>query len=472
MVTRYVLLSMPMAHIPRCRGIKSIEGKVRMPQEKDLQQLRKEYGRHRLVFIVLSFASLLLIGVINAWTIFAEHICADMGWATQDMSRTFLISIIAMCVGCLVSSAIQTKANGNPRVPIILGAVCMGAGMAIPGLAPQFGQMGIFVFYGALGGFGEGMAFNALIPTVNLWFPDKVGLASGVQMFAYTSSPLFLGIPLDAVMAAIGWRATLVGVGVAVIAVLVVTTLIAKMPPYNIGDVYQGPVKNAAEEAAAGAAQGKQNPHRRTDFGVSETSFKVDQVLKSKTFWIGLAWFITVAAVSLTLIGESKQDALSLGVEVTLATLLAGLVAVGEGVASIVYGFFLDRFGLMNLVRVVTAIATAACGLITLAFFIGNGFLFFAGAILLTCGYGGLPIFSAAFSLNRFGRDYYSINYAIATTWLSFGSILSMIIDPVLLSAGGLLCMYATFFAIAIAGMVLMVFFIRGYRKEMDKLVA
>lgn len=436
--------------------------------EENASKKRAEYSRQRLIFLVLSFASLLLIGVINAWTLFSEPICADMGWDTQDMSRTFLISVIAMCVGCLTSSVIQTKCKGDPRAPILLGGVCLCVGFVGAAALTQLGQMGIFVFYGAIGGFGEGMAFNALIPTVNLWFPDRVGIASGVQMFAYTSSPLFLGIPCDTLIGIIGWRAAFYGIAVAYLVVLGVTLLIAKMPPYNIGEYFQSPTeKNDTQDASA-----NKGPHFRTDFGVSATSFTPTQALKSKTFWIGLAWFCTVGAVSLTLIGESKQDALSLGVAVSMATLLAGLVAVGEGAASIIYGFFLDRFGLMNLVRLVTAIAVTACGIITLAFFIGNGPLFFVGAILLTCGYGGLPIFSAAFSLNRFGRDYYSINYAIATTWLSFASILSMIIDPILLSAGGLLCMYGTFFVIGLVGVILMFFFVRGYRKEMDKLVA
>jgi MFS transporter, OFA family, oxalate/formate antiporter len=437
-----------------------------------------EYARKRVIFLVLGSLSLLLIGVINAWSIFSEPICGDMGWNTQDMSKTFLISIIAFCVGCLLSSVVQTKCKGEPRVPIVLGAVLMAAGFLAAAYAPM-GQMGIFLFYGVVAGLGEGFAFNAIIPTVNLWFPDRVGIASGVQMFCYTSSPLFLGIPLDSVMSAVGWRAAFVGLAVAFLVLLIVCAVVAKMPPYNIGEFFQAPTAaNAdavdvagADDDATGADKRTKNPHYRTDFGVSATSFTMAQAMKSKTFWVGLAWFITVGAVALTLVGESKQDALSLGVATSMATLLAGLVAVGEGCASIVYGFFLDRFGLMNLVRLVTGLAIVATGLITLAFFIGNGTIFFVGAILLTCGYGGLPIFSAAFALNRFGRDYYSVNYAVATTWLSIASVLSMIITPFLLAAGGLLLMYGAFFILGIVGVFIMFAFVAMYRKDMDKLV-
>ncbi len=433
------------------------------------QRQRAAYSRQRGVFLVVGSIALLLIGVINAWAIFSDPICADTGWDSQYMTNTFMISIIGMCVGCLLSSVVQTKCKGEPRVPVVLGAVFMCVGMIATALNSSMGPMGVFLFYGALGGIGEGLAFNAIITTVNLWFPDRVGLASGIQMFAYTSAPLFLGIPLDSAMTAFGWRATFVGLGVAYIVILLAAAAVSKMPPYNLGEFFQEPAK-AADGIAAGA-QAKKNPHYLTDFGVSATSFTAPQAMKTKTFWIGLAWFITVAAVSLTLIGESKQDALSLGVDAGTATLLAGLVAVGEGGASVVYGFYLDRFGLMSMVRLISCICVLACALITAAFVTGQGMVFFAGAIVLTCAYGGLPIFSATFALKRFGKDYYSMNYAIATTWLSVGSVLNMIINPALLAAGGLLFMYGFFTLLAAAGLVLMLVFVRMYRKDMAKLV-
>ena len=437
-------------------------------KNENYEQKRAAYSRQRLAFLVVGSIGLLLIGVINAWAIFSDPICADTGFDSQYMTNTFMISIIGMCVGCLLSSVVQTKCKGEPRVPIALGAICMCVSMVATGAAP-LGPEGMFFFYGALGGVGEGLAFNAILSTVNLWFPDRVGLASGIQMFAYTSAPLFLGIPLDSAMSAFGWRATLIGLGVAYIVVLLIAAAVSKMPPYNLGEFFKEPAKAGEDEESA--ARAKKNPHYLTDFGVSAVSFTGPQAMKTKTFWLGLAWFITVGAVSLTLIGESKQDALSLGVAVSMATLLAGLVAVGEGTASIIYGFYLDRFGLMSMVRLVSCICVAACALIVAAFATGQGMLFFAGAIALTAAYGGLPIFSAAFALKRFGKEHYSMNYAIATTWLSVASVLNMIINPILLGAGGLLCMYSFFAILAVVGVVVMFVFVRSYRKDMKKLV-
>lgn len=438
---------------------------------ENYQQKRASYSRRRLAFLVVGSLGLLLIGVINAWAIFSDPICADTGWDSQYMTTTFMISIVGMCVGCLLSSVVQTKCKGEPRVPIVLGAICMCAGMTVTGANTSLGPAGVFFFYGGLGGVGEGLAFNAILSTVNLWFPDRVGLASGIQMFAYTSSPLFLGIPLDSVMAAFGWRATLIGLGVAYIVVLLIAAAVSKLPPNNLGEFFKEPAKAASAEASGAASPASKNPHYLTDFGVSSVSFTGGQAMKSKTFWLGLAWFITVGAVSLALVGESKQDALALGVAANMATLLAGLVAVGEGTASIIYGFYLDRFGLMSLVRLVSGICVGACALIVVAFVTGQGVVFFVGAIALTCAYGGLPIFTAAFALKRFGKDYYSMNYAIATTWLSVCSILNMVINPMLLGAGGLLCMYGFFLVLAVVGIVLMFVFVRGYRKDMAKLV-
>lgn len=424
------------------------------------------YARKRLAFLIVGLITLFCIGVINAWSILVEPLSNQTGWSTQSMSNTYRILIITYCLGCLASSIIQGRCNGNPRPPLFIGAVLILIGLAAPAALANRGSDAVMLSYGVIAGLGMGFGFNAILTTVNLWFPDRLGFVSGIQMFAFCAGPLVLGTPIDSLMKTIGWQTSFVGMGLVFAGSCAAAAIVAWKPPTDIHEVF------AVESTSEGIAGRRGNP---LDFAVSARSFTAAEALRSKVFWIGLAWFIAIATVCVTLIGESKQDAMTLGMSSGLATLLAGLVAVGEGVSGIVYGMVVDRFGIANLIKATTWISIVATGVIALSFFTGSWIMFFAGALLLTLGYGGLPVFSATFSLNRFGRKHYSTIYAISTSWLIAGSMLGMFVTPIFSSISpaydGLLSMYAGLFALIAASAVIMVVFIKVYRSDMRKLI-
>lgn len=434
----------------------------------DKEALQKQYGPKRMASLLSGLLALLVAGLIFAWSIFTTPIANDTGWSTQTLSMNFRVVMICYSIGCLASSIIQRKQNGEPRMPLLIGAACALVGFACLNIFSGIGIASVFIFYGAIAAFGIGIVFNAIFTTNNLWFPDHVGLVTGLQMFAFGIASLIFGVQIDALMVAIGWRTVLTGLGVLAFILSAIAAFLMSAPPAEIDQIFPGKASASNDDIAERAAK---NPHFLTDFGVSKTSFTIGDMFKSKVFWVGLVWFICIGCLGVTLLGESRQDALSLNADVTMATLIVGMISLFSGGASVIYGILLDNFGLVNHFRLVTIFAFIGGCLITVAFVIQNPVVFFAGALTVAVSYGGLPIFSATFTLNRYGRDYYSANCAVGTMLLVPASLASMILAPTFMSFNGLMSMYAGFVGVVMVGIVFVVLLIRMYRSDMSKLV-
>ncbi len=440
-------------------------------ENENPQQLRAGYARRRITSLAIGLITLFIMGLIFAWSIFATPIANDTGWDPMMLSQNFRIVMICQAVGCIFSSLIQRRFHGEPRIPIIIGGVMVIAGFALCGVCSSWGVVSVFVFYGGVAAMGAGISFNAILTTVNLWFPDRVGFISGLQMFAFGVASLIFGVMLDGFMNTIGWQLTLVGLGAVICALNIVAAAIIKAPPINIDEIFPSKSVGQAAEKSSSVVEAAKNPHYKTDFCVSKKQFTTTQMLKTPVFWIGLFWFICVASIGLTLIGESRQDALSLGTEATLATLLVGTVSLFNGGMSIVYGLLLDRFGIVNHLRLMSGVSLVGICIVAAAFAVQSSPMFIVGALVVAMGYGGLPVFSTTFTLNRYGRQYYSTNCAIGTAFLVPASLASMVLAPVFMGSGGLGEMYTGFVGVMILALAVLVVFIRRYRKEMSQLV-
>ena len=437
---------------------------------KDAMSLRADYARRRIASLLVGLVTLFIMGLIFAWSIFTTPIAADTGWDTALLAQNFRVVMICQAIGCIVSSLIQRRCNGEPRLALIVGGVMVVLGFALCGVCSGWGVASVFVFYGGVAAMGAGISFNAILTTVNLWFPDRVGFISGLQMFSFGVASLVFGVMMDNLMNTIGWRATLLGLGVIVCVLNVAAAMVIKAPPVDIDEVFPSKSASSAAQGAAAPDMSK-NPHFKTDFCVSKKQFTTAQMMKTPVFWIGLVWFICTASIGLTLLGESRQDALSLGTEATLATLLVGILSLANGGMSIVYGLLLDRFGLINHMRLMSGVSVVGICIVTAAFAAQSSPMFIAGALIVSAGYGGLPVFSTTFTLNRYGRLHYSANCAIGTAFLVPASLASMILAPAFRGTGGLGDMYAGFVAVMAVALVALLVFVRRYRKEMSQLV-
>ena len=174
----------------------------------------------RMLYLALSTLTLLFLGLIYAFSMFAGPICTTFGLEKAAVGLTFNIMMITFCVGAVIGSQIEAKIG--VRNTLFVAAALFFCGFAGTGLFGNGSITVVYLCYGVLGGLGVGVGYNSVIATTNVWFPDKVGFSSGVLMMGFGLGSLILGtlsvnlaptLGLGTVFAAIGVITALVVVG-------------------------------------------------------------------------------------------------------------------------------------------------------------------------------------------------------------------------------------------------------------------
>lgn len=356
----------------------------------------------RTMYLAVSTFTLLFLGLIYAFSMFAAPMCETFGYAKAAVALTFNIMMISFCVGSVIGSAIE-KAAGT-RVAIIVSAVMFLAGFVGTGLMGSGGIAMVYCFYGVLGGLGVGVGYNSIIATTNVWFPDKTGFSSGVLMMGFGFGSLILGNISVRLIPLVGLCNVFIGIGVATCFVTFAAALILRRPPENI---------------VAVMCPGKASS------SVADPADK-DKVLKSPVFYVYWAWAIIVIAIGLATIGNCASDAQMVGWDAGFATLLVGLVSVCNGLSRVFIGIVFDKTNVKVTMIVDGLVAVIAAGCIIAAITLNQPVLYVVGAFCCGFCYGGVPVVASAFARKRFGAKNYPFNLSLANFAIVFGSLLNV----------------------------------------------
>ena len=134
----------------------------------------------RLAYGALAFIA---IGFIYGWSLFSPPFATEFGWDAATLSLTFTILMCSFCIGGVVGARIMTRTT--PFVAQITSATFIGAGFLGALLVNQEMPWILYCTYGVLGGLGVGMSYTVVIGTLIPWFPDRIGLASGIMLMCY-----------------------------------------------------------------------------------------------------------------------------------------------------------------------------------------------------------------------------------------------------------------------------------------------
>ncbi|MCL2210582.1 MAG: MFS transporter [Treponema sp.] len=131
----------------------------------------------------------LFLGIIYVWSVFKNPVSAYYGWTPSDVGLTASFMLCFFVIGILAGGKAQAKIS--LRILVLTGGLMVAAGMCatalIPGAdtntaAPVFL---IYIFYGIIGGFGVGVAYNSIITAAQKWFPKNRGFATGISVCAF-----------------------------------------------------------------------------------------------------------------------------------------------------------------------------------------------------------------------------------------------------------------------------------------------
>ncbi|MEG0216978.1 MAG: MFS transporter [Raoultibacter sp.] len=381
----------------------------------------------RMLYLALSTLTLLFLGLIYAFSMFAAPMCTTFGLEKAAIGLTFNITMIAFCVGAVIGAQLDGKIG--IKKSLIVSGVLFFLGFAGTGLFAMGNIAVVYLCYGVLGGLGVGIGYNIVVATTNVWFPDKVGFSSGVLMMGFGLGSLILGTLSVNLIPSLGLGTVFTAIGVLTAIVVCLLAVFLNRPPSNIGAL-MAPEK----VAASGYDPGDE-----------------DSALKTSTFYIYWVWAIIVIAIGLATIGNCASDAQSVGIDAGFATLLVGLVSTCNGLARVVIGLIYDKTNVKVTMLVDALIAVVATVCIIGAFTTGIAVLYIVGALCCGFCYGGVPVVASAFARQRFGSKNYPLNLSFTNFAVTFGSLLNIVVA---LAVGGTENRFGVFAVMAVLALI------------------
>jgi len=384
----------------------------------------------RWLYLATATVTLLFLGLIYAWSIFRTpfgEIFPD--WTVSQMSMTFTISMIFFCLGGFVGGLLSKRLP--VKVRMFISAVMLFVGFFVVSMVNPDNPSGsltmLYIFYGVFGGGGVGLAYNVIIGTLNKWFPDKIGLASGIMLMGFGLGGLALGSVVSIMIGSIGLLSTFKILGIAIGVVCVISAAIIRDPDASESS------ELASLKAAALASAGSDTAAEAPADTSAQPDYSAGEMLKTSRFWFFTLWAILLNSAGLLVINSAANIAVAFGGTAVLGM----IVSLFNGAGRIVAGNNFDKMGRKKSTFINLLFMVAAGVLLTLGGISGKFIFIMLGLIFVGLSYGGCPTITSAYINKAFGARNFPTNFSIANFSLIFAATIGPTVSSKLLEAAG-----------------------------------
>jgi OFA family oxalate/formate antiporter-like MFS transporter len=339
------------------------------------------------------------MGLVYAWSIFVPPLAAEFGWDPSKTSMGFTILMSMFCLGGIATGLITKKYPVG--LVVFLSALLVGGGFYASSTLQSLA--GLYLFFSVMVGLGVGMTYNAVLSSILKWFPDKIGLISGLLMMGFGLGSFILSTVGTSSIQNYGWRATFVRLGIVYFFVILICSFFVRPP--GPGVVFKKPsqVKKKAEDGL---------------------ELPASQMLKRQAFWFFFLWAVVLTAASLMVIGAATPIARSLGADSIKAGFLTGMIAISNGCGRVIAGVLHDKLGRKIVLPIYSVLFTVTGCVLYLAITSQSLTLITVGFLMTGLAYGGIPPSSSTVISRFYGQKNYSLNFSLANTSILAASFL------------------------------------------------
>lgn len=390
----------------------------------------------RWFILAIGVITMLFAGIIYAWSILKVPLRDEVGFAAGDLAFSYTLTMCFFCIGGFLSGQLVRRIG--TRVTILIAGVLAGAGIALAGVIAPMAMIWLFVSYAFLGGLGIGMAYIAIISTVNAYFPDRKGLSSGILMMGFGASTLILGkVAARLFESSLGWEKTYIVIGVVIGIVLMVSAIFITPPAPDM--VFPMPKRRALV--------------REEQF--EERDYTPSEMIRRFTFWRAFLALVCFTAVGSSVISFANDLALSIGAGQDLAITLVGVLAVCNGLGRILTGVVFDTMGRRFTMVGATVLTTVAATVTLISVILSSLPLCVVGLCLTGLSYGTSPTVSSAFTLAFYGKKHFASNLSISNFNLMAASFIATACTALQTTSGGYVVPFALLLALSVISILL-----------------
>jgi OFA family oxalate/formate antiporter-like MFS transporter len=407
----------------------------------------------RILYLVFATLTLLVLGLIYAWSIFATPLGMQFESYKPLLPTVFQVSMFAFCVSALFGAEFIKRTSF--KLTLIVAAILLGAGFLLTAIGAGWGAWSLFIFYGILAASGCGVAYNAIISLVAPWFPDKTGFCSGAMMMGFGLASLVFGSLANALFAIMPWQTVFIAIAVVGVIIMVALALIVQPAPENIAQLL------IDHGATAQSSIPKVSPTQKQG------------ILSTKAFWMYCVWATIVPACGLTLIGTAKQGIEMIDPSFAYGALLVGLISALNGAGRVINGTIFDKVGLIPVMKMAAILAIVTMAGLAFSFISSVWVIYLAAGLLLAFGYSAGPVMASAFARQRFGSKGFAKNLSIINLNTAAAAGINIVIvtfigTPASLANGPVI--YGLLAALASVALVFVFILGKIYRSDLAKI--
>lgn len=359
-----------------------------------------EKNKRSVSMVVMATVMLLFLGMVYAWSMFRAEIAKVFPeFTAAELSMNFTITMIGFALGGFFGGKISARYSQSLAVRV--AAVMLLAGyMGVSFMGNLPGRQALilmYICYGAVCGLGTGIGYNACLTGVSPWFPERMGLVSGVLLMGFGFGSLLLGLLAQSLSASIGVFNVFRIYAAVIASVLIIGSFFLKKPP-------------------AGQGKDSARPSGETD------SCTPVQMLARPSFWIYFLWNVIMGAAGMLIINSAATIAVFYGAAAGLGL----AVSVFNGGGRPLAGLIMDKLGQFKGMLLINVILIAAGLLLMLTSVSGSILTMCAGMFTVGVCYGGGVTISAKVISDVYGPEHYSVNFSLS----NFCSIPAAVIGP------------------------------------------
>lgn len=383
----------------------------------------KTSAKTKYLILIFGAFAIFFTGYPHIWSIYQPYAMELTGWSQSQASMGFYLSFLAFVPGNIIGGRIQDRSN--PRIVVAVGGGIFAAGILLSAFSMRQSPVMLYLTYGIMQGFGQGMIYTTIISTAQKWFPDRTGFASGVIVTANGLCGFFLAPLSRVLLAERGIQFTLLTIGSVLALAWILASIFIRNPEKR--DLGSGGEK----ETAAALYEGRQ--------------YSSGEMLRTKKFYYLLAvmLFGLIPYLILSPLSQTVQMDRGIASGIAVTSVMAGSVC--NAAARLLLPTAADKVGRTICLKGVLAFIVLAMVLLITA----PAPMTTVCVVLMYACYGGImgsfpSLASSIFGMKHSGENYGYVMFGIIVATLSApavtNSVLGAGMDINVVFAIGALC--------------------------------
>lgn len=356
-------------------------------------ELTTTQKRQRLLTMIFGAIAIFFTGYPHVWSIYQPYVMEQAGWSQTAASMCFYLALSTFVFGNIIGGRLQDKYN--PKIVVWIGGGIFAVGILASAFLIVPSPLPMYVTYGVMQGFGQGLIYTVIISTVQKWFPGRTGFASGVVVTANGLCGFFLAPISRKILQAEGPGKTFLIIGAAITVSWILCGIFFTAPDKE----WRRKVEQALREQ--NAANG--NAEAQTE----QKQYTSAEMMKTKNFYLLLATML-FGLISYFLVSPVSQTyQIELGIPSAIAVSAVMIGSIVNAGTRLVLPTLSDKVGRVGCIKGVLAVSVAAMAVLTFT----RSYTVTAAIILMYGCYGGIMGSFPSFTSSIFGIEHTGENY-------------------------------------------------------------